>query len=94
MSFGEAHRLHAAARRWRIYGITCYENFTRMHEGSRALANWLQLDGLTTELIAKFAILLMKISALRTTVGGTTSKKDPRARSTWPDRALALERTS
>jgi tetratricopeptide (TPR) repeat protein len=92
----QAHRL--APRDAEIayqYGVACNES-TRTQEGARALANWSQLDGLTTQLVAKFAVLLMNLGqtgAAETALA--VARKDPRpSAAARLQIVLALERTN
>ena len=92
----EAHRL--APRDAEIayqYGVACNES-TRTHEGARALANWSQFEGLTTELVAKFAVLLMNLGQTGAAEAALAlARQDARpSASARLQIVLALERTN
>jgi tetratricopeptide (TPR) repeat protein len=60
-ALAEAHRL--APRDAEIayqYGVACQES-SRLDEGARAVANWPRLEALSTELVAKLAVLLLNL---------------------------------
>jgi tetratricopeptide (TPR) repeat protein len=92
----EAHRL--APRDAEIayqYGVACQES-SRLDEGASAVANWSRLEGLSTELIAKLAVLLLNLGRpADADVAFETARSDPRPS---PEARLqiatALERTN